>query len=134
MRTSGDASVNVRFEPRHASPRPWWRGAVITVTNGALEDGDTVSVALGDQSGGSRGSRFQTFDQATDFQFRVLVDVFNAVRQVRVLDSPALRVVGGPVAEIDIVWPTGARPGEPTWLQVRARRPPKLSSPSVLPQ
>lgn len=121
VRTTGDASVSVRFEPRHASPRPWWRGAVITVGNGALEPGDTVMLALGDRSGGSRGSRFQTFDQATDFELRVLVDVFNAVRQVRVLDSPALRVVGGAASALDLVWPSGVRPGEPTWLQVRAK-------------
>ena len=121
VRTTGNASVNARFEPRHASPRPWWRGAVITVTNGYLEEGDTVIVTLGDRSGGGPGSRFQTFDQATDFQFRVMVDVFNAVRKVRVLDSPTLRVVGGQAAALEVIWPTGVEKGEPTWLLVRAK-------------
>ena len=121
VRTTGNASLDARFEPRHASPRPWWRGAVITVSNGALEEGDTIIVTFGDRSSGGPGSQFQTFDQATNFQFRVLVDVFNAVRQVRVLDSPTLRVVGGPASGVDIIWPTGARAGEPTWLQVRVK-------------
>ncbi len=121
VHTTGNASLDARFEPRHASPRPFWRGAVITVSNGALEEGDTVIVTFGDRSSGGPGSQFQTFDQATDFQFRVLVDVFNAVRQVRVLDSPTLRVVGGPESDLDVIWPTGVRAGEPTWLQVRVK-------------
>ena len=121
VRTTGKASVTARFEPRHASPRPWWRGAVITVTNGYLKEGDTVSVTLGDRSGGGPGSRFQTFDQATDFQFRVMVDVFNAVRKVRVLDSPTLRIVGGRASALEVIWPTGVEKGEPTWLLVRAK-------------
>ena len=121
VRTTGNASVNARFEPRHASPRPFWRGAVITVTNGYLKEGDTIIVTFGDRSGGGPGSRFQTFDQPTDFQFRVLADVFNAVRQVRVFDSPTLRVVGGSASTLEAIWPTGVRKGEPTWLQVRAK-------------
>jgi hypothetical protein len=121
VRTTGNASVNARFEPRHASPRPWWRGAVITVTNGYLEEGDTVIVTLGDLSGGGPGSLFQTFDRSTDFEFRVMVDVFNAVRKVRVLDSPTLRVVGGPANALEVIWPTGVEKGHATWLQVRAK-------------
>jgi len=121
VHTTGHAKVKARFERRHASPRPWWRGIEVTVSNGSLQQGDEVIVTLGDRSEGGPGSRAQTFDQQEAFEFRVLVDVFNTVRMVRVLDSPRVRIVGGKTVRLEALWPTEVVVGEPTWLLVRTK-------------
>src|SRR5512140_823310 len=56
VRTSGEAKLSARFETRRAWRRPWGRGAVMTVEDGFLKQGDKVVITLGDRSGGSRGS------------------------------------------------------------------------------
>ncbi len=116
--TTGHAKISMHFDSRHAFGRPWWRGLVLTLSDGYLQAGDEVNIVLGDRSGGSRGTRAQTFD-LKDFEFRVMVDPLATGRFVRV-ESPHLEVVSAPAANIEAVWPTEVRSGQATWLQVRA--------------
>ena len=59
----------------HISP---WSGALqINVTDGSLYPGDTVTVVMGDRSGGGPGFRLQTFREVEHI-FKVLVDCFGS--------------------------------------------------------
>ena len=70
--TSGPATVKGAFE-RQRFVRPWRYCVTIDVFDDSLSEGDTVTLTLGDTSGGSPGSRCQTFCKEL-FEFRVAVD------------------------------------------------------------
>ena len=58
---------------RHPHRRPWYNGLRITVEGGYMAPGDTITITLGDTSGGSPGYRLQTFCESA-FEFKVLAD------------------------------------------------------------
>src|SRR5690606_31855510 len=60
VHTSGAARLRPRFDPK-GHDRPWMKALIIDVYDGSLEPGDTVTIVLGDRSGGSPGTRAQTF-------------------------------------------------------------------------
>lgn len=121
-RTTGRAKIlTIDINRRHAGPRPYWSGLVITVREGDLKMGDKVIVTLGDRSDGGPGVRAPTITSHLDQEFRFMVDPMNAVNAVRVLDSPQLRTVAGGVDRIEALWPSEAVAGETTWLLVKAK-------------
>ena len=70
--TTGASSVRAQFE-KQRFVRPWRLCVTVDVFDDSLEEGDTVTLTLGDASGGSSGSRAQTFCKEA-FEFRVAVD------------------------------------------------------------
>src|SRR2546423_2915035 len=54
------AVASLAFEPR-GQVRPWFKCLVASVADGSLYPGDRLHITLGDTSGGSPGSRAQTF-------------------------------------------------------------------------
>lgn len=121
-RTTGRAKgLSIDVNRRHAGPRPYWSGLVITVREGDLKMGDEVIVTLGDRSHGGPGVRAPTITSHLDQEFRFMVDPMNAVNAVRVLDSPRLRTKAGMVDRIEALWPSEAVSGETTWLLVKAK-------------
>ncbi|MBJ90464.1 MAG: hypothetical protein CMO98_11485 [Woeseia sp.] len=121
-RTTGRAKIlTIDINKRHAGPRPYWTGLVITVREGDLKMGDKVIVTLGDSSGGGPGIRAPTITSHQDQEFRWMVDPMNAVNAVRVLESPEFRTVAGDVDRLQALWPSEATAGETTWLLVKAK-------------
>ena len=116
--TSAGATLQVAASPR-AYIRPWRQGVIVTVTDGHLAPGDTITLVLGDRTGGGPGLLMQTFPER-HFAFRVLVDCFGSGDYRRLARPPALTIVAGPAARLVAVGPATARTGTPTWLLVRA--------------
>ena len=114
--TTGAAELRAAYE-RQRYIRPWRRCVTVDVFDGWLRQGDTVTLTLGDTSGGSPGSRAQTFINDT-FEFRVAVDWAGAW-QYTVVPSPVVQVTGGRPYRVVAVGPSVTAPGSPGWLGVR---------------
>ena len=119
--TDGNARVSAHRNSRHAGPRPYWGGIIITVREGNLVKGNRVYITLGDRSGGSPGIRAPTVVPHLAHEFRFMVDPLNAVNPIRVKDSPGTRIVGGETARLEALWPSEAAAGGQTWLLVKAK-------------
>ncbi len=83
-----------------------------------MRPGDTITVVLGDTSGGSPGYRMQTFSE-TAFEFRILADPC-ATGTFLPVGSGTVEVVAGPPRRWHLVAPTLRRPGEQFALGIRA--------------
>jgi hypothetical protein len=116
--TSADATLQVAYSPR-AFLRPWRQGLVVTVTDGHLAPGDTITLVLGDRTGGGPGLLMQTFPER-HFAFRVLVDCFGSGAYRPLATQPTLTIVAGPAVRLVAVGPATAPTGAPTGLLVRA--------------
>lgn len=121
VRTDGNARVLAHRNSRHAGPRPYWGGIIITVREGNLVRGDKVFISLGDRSGGSPGIRAPTITSHLAHEFRFMVDPLNAVNPVRVKDSPRTRILGGETVRLEALWPSEVTSGGQTWLLVKAK-------------
>lgn len=115
--TSGQAKLKARFDPK-GYIRPWGKSIVIDVYDGFLQEGETISIVLGDRSQGSLGSRVQTFSQA-NFHLLVSVDPFGTGEFVTVGRTQPLRVVSGEVARLVGFAPSNVQAGEPFAVTVR---------------
>ena len=99
--------------------RPWYQMLQVVMPIGHLDEGDTITVVMGDQSGGSPGLKVQSSAEQ-DFRFTTLVDVASTSLHVPVAHSPIVPVVAGPVADWHAVLPSLRRPDEAFRLGVRA--------------
>ncbi len=115
--TTGPASLRARFDPK-GHVRPWQKCLVLDVFDDGLRPGDVIELVYGDTSGGSPGSRAQTFCEHT-FEFRVLVDCHGTGEFVRLDSSPEIEIVSGPAANLVLLTPTAGVVGEPSWLGVK---------------
>ncbi|MBN2584979.1 MAG: hypothetical protein JXL80_18095 [Planctomycetes bacterium] len=98
--------------------RPW-RGAVIaTVRDGSLRQGDTITLTLGDTRSGSPGWRLQSFPEP-QHRFGVLADAFGTGEFYWLAEQPAIEIVPGPPAGIEVVLPSLAEAGRPVQGHVR---------------
>lgn len=71
---SNGAHLALRWDVKD-NVRPWGKTLHIKVLQGYLRKGDTITVTIGDMSGGGPGWRMQTFVEKTH-ELRVLVDRF----------------------------------------------------------
>lgn len=115
--TTGPASLRPAFEMRRYV-RPWNRCVTVDVFDESLSEGDAVTLTLGDTSGGSPGSRAQTFCQEA-FEFRVAVDWCGTGVFMEV-PSPRFPVVNGPAHRLVVAGPSEAEVGEEAWVGVKA--------------
>ena len=99
--------------------RPWFKVMHVQVRGGCLAPGDTVTITLGDTSGGGPGLRLQTFCEDA-WELRFLVDACATGHFVELPDSLALEVVPGPPVNWRAVLPTRRRVGESFPLHLRA--------------
>jgi len=111
------AKVRARWD-RKGHDRPWMNCIVLDVYDGSLSPWDEVTIRIGDRSGGSKGSRAQSF-QETRHEFRVMVDPTNACRPRPIAKSPVVRVVAGEPVRLVCVAPTTAVVGEKVSVKVR---------------
>ena len=94
-------------------------GIVLKVTGRPLRPGEEIVLTYGDRSGGSPGSRAQTFREARRC-FWLEVDAEGSGRFAPVPDPPALAIVGGSAAGLTVVAPSTVVVGEPFELRVKA--------------
>ncbi|MDP6778622.1 MAG: DUF3604 domain-containing protein [Candidatus Latescibacteria bacterium] len=115
--TTGPSSLRATFE-RNRYIRPWRRCVTIDVFDDSLSDGDTVTLTLGDRSGGSSGIRVQTFCKDA-FEFRVAVDWCGTWVYERV-PSPEVSIVSGPPHRLVVLTPSETAVGQEAWVGVKA--------------
>ena len=115
--TSGPVTLRPTFEKQRYI-RPWRLCVTIDVLDDSLAEGDTVTLTLGDTSGGSSGIRAQTFCKDA-FEFRVAVDWCGTWVYERV-PSPSVPIVSGLAHKLVVVGPSETAVGEETWVGVKA--------------
>jgi hypothetical protein len=108
--TSADAALEVRYDP-DGYIRPWQKAIVVRIRDGFLAPDDTVTVVLGDTSGGGPGSEAQSFCEAR-FEFKVLVDPFGTGAFAELGSAGTLNVVSGPATALSVIVPTDIALGE----------------------
>ena len=107
---SGDAKP--RFNGRRGRWFPWQQGFSIHIEDAPLGPGETLTIVVGDTSGGGPGAFLQPFVEET-FEFRITVDT-NGDGVYRMLpDSPALALRGGAPVRVQIFTPSTVQEGEP---------------------
>ncbi len=115
--TTGKAELDVCFEER-GYIRPWRPCVTITIYDGYLAEGDTVTIIYGDTSKGGPGSMAQTFVEDS-FKFRVLIDPFGTGQYRLLPNTPVLKVVASEPEVLTVMVPSETMVGSPTWLSVR---------------
>ena len=99
--------------------RPFNAVIVIRILEGPLYPGDTISIVLGDASGGSPGIKVQSFPE-TECDFAVFVDPISSGIYKRVYNrSPTFQVLSGPSECFTVVAPSIVTAGNPFRIQVR---------------
>lgn len=106
---SNGAHLALRWDPKD-NVRPWGKTLHVKVLQGFLRQGDTITITLGDQSGGSRGWRMQTFAEKT-LELRVLVDRYATYVYEPLPRQPVLQIVAADPVRLVAVAPTLVRPG-----------------------
>ena len=119
--TSGKARLELRTDRRHAGTRPYWGGIEVTVRDGSLGPGDTVTITIGDRSAGSIGAHAPSIVSSSIAEMRFAVDALNSNVPVRVAKSPLAPIEPGPAVKIEAIWPSESRPGTESWLLVKAK-------------
>jgi hypothetical protein len=114
--TDGPASVRPWFD-KQRYVRPWRLCVTVDIFDDSLREGDTITLTIGDRSGGSEGSRAQTFCKEA-FEFRVSVDWCGTWVYTEV-PSPVFPIVNGPPAKLVVVGPSMTTPNTPAWAGVK---------------
>ena len=114
---SNGVTLELWQEP-HPHQRPWYNGLRITVTRGNMAPGDTITIVLGDRSGGAPGLRLQTFCEE-HFELLVLADPC-ATGVFLPVGAPGFQISGGLAEGWVLTAPTLRRPGERFALGIRA--------------
>jgi hypothetical protein len=107
---SNGAKLGLQFHGR-GSQRPFNKALDVNVTGGYLREGDTLTITLGDRSGGSPGFQMQTFCEA-GAEMKFLADVCATGHFMPVAEGPAFDVIAGAPALWRAVLPSLRRPGE----------------------
>jgi len=90
---SNGAHLALRYDLKD-NRRPWGKTIQIRVLQGYLRQGDTITLTLGDTSGGSPGWRQQTFCEDS-FELKVLVDRYATYVYEELPKSPTYRIIPG---------------------------------------
>ncbi len=116
---SRDGSEFETFFDTRGHKRPFNAVAVFRLKKGPLYPGDTITVVLGDTSGGSPGLRVQSFPESAS-DFAVFLDPLSSGEYKRVFcRSPNFRILTGPSEYLSLVSPTIVKSGTPFRVQVR---------------
>tara|TARA_R100000027_G_scaffold53229_3_gene42075 strand:- start:1293 stop:3386 length:2094 start_codon:yes stop_codon:yes gene_type:complete len=108
--TDGDCRISPRWEPK-AHTRPWDKTLIIQVSGGYLDKNQSIRVIFGDQSGGSKGWRMQTFCEDS-FEFKTLVDPYATYSHKELPESPIIKITPNKAARTVIIAPSTVSAGE----------------------
>jgi hypothetical protein len=96
-------------------------GTLLLIVEGRpLRPGERVILVLGDRSGGSIGSRAQTFVEPAHY-FAIAVDVQGDGKLVDLPNPPCIAIVGGPAVELVALTPSTVVAGQAFRLLVKAQ-------------
>lgn len=90
----------------------------VTLTGRPLREGEPVRITYGDRTGGSGGTRAQTFAEDRH-RFWIAVERNDGRPPAIIRRPPELRIVAGPPERLVLVLPSIAAVGEPTPLRVK---------------
>ena len=116
--TSSGVPLRLSFD-QNGHVRPWYQALHVFVSHGYLREGDTITITVGDTSGGSPGYLVQSMCE-TAFTWRVLADVCATGHHAPIGESPTIEVTPGPPAVWKAIVPTIRRVGEPFRLGLKA--------------
>jgi len=116
--TSSEATVEGRFDRYYQNPKPWGDNIIIDTYDGYLEEGDTVTITIGDRSEGSPGHRVQSFPE-TAFHFMFQIDM-QGTGDFVTLEELEYEIIAGEATSLQVFAPSIVEPGEPTEVVVRA--------------
>jgi hypothetical protein len=117
VETSGAATVEAAYDPQ-GHVRPWKQTVTIDVFDGSLDEGDTITLTLGDRKGGSLGHRAQSFPEE-DFRIAVLVDAFGTGEFVQLQEDLTFDVIPGMADSASALAPSTVSPGEEFTVSLR---------------
>ena len=127
---SRDGSHFGTYFDHRGHKRPFNGVTVVRLAGGPLYPGDTITVVLGDTSGGSRGLGVQSFPESAS-DFAVFLDPLSSGEYKRVYcKSPNFRILTGPSEYYSVVAPTLVQAGKPFRVQVRGND--KFGNPTPL--
>jgi len=109
--TDGQAALEVSCQG-HFWVRPWWGSIIVTARDASLAQGHSITVTLGDTTGGSSGWRLQTFPESRH-RFGVLVDAFGTGEFYWLGEQPEIEIVPAAPAAVQVVLPSLVEVGEP---------------------
>ncbi|MEM7347728.1 MAG: DUF3604 domain-containing protein [Chloroflexota bacterium] len=115
--TDGDAKLAVSWQPL-GHIRPKTPSIVMTVYDGSLAPGDTITITLGDTSQGSPGLRAQTYLES-HFGFFVLVDPTNSTDPRPITESPTIAIVAAEMRDLACLVPSQAPLNTPVEIFVK---------------
>lgn len=107
---SNGARLQFRYDVKDFR-RPWGKTLHLKVLQGYLRKGDTITLTIGDTSGGSPGWRMQTFLEDT-FELKTLVDRYATYVYEELPKSPTFRIAAGEPVRLVAVAPSQAAPGK----------------------
>ena len=112
--------VVIDFRSRYFHQYFAWHNMVeVVLPERGLAPGETLKITFGDTSGGSPGIRVQPFDESC-FVFKTYVDAQGSGDYLPLTESPAIEVVAAEPFGLQMVMPSDAVAGRPTWCIVRA--------------
>ncbi len=118
LATDGRASLRGRFDTK-GGLRPWRKSTIIDVFDDGLREGEVIALTFGDTSGGSPGSRAQTFCEYT-FEWRVLADPFATGEFILLPGAPEIEIISGPAQRLVCIVPSRADAHEEIEVAVKA--------------
>jgi len=123
VETSGGKPVELHFEPPYGGELfnetfPWQNLLQITLPSEPLAEGEEIRVHYGDPHKGSRGMRVQSFDEE-EFTFKVYVNALADGRYLPLAGSPSIEVLASAPHRVQVVMPSDALVGKPTWAIIR---------------
>ncbi|MHA2028114.1 MAG: DUF3604 domain-containing protein [Candidatus Kariarchaeaceae archaeon] len=115
-----DGIGKLKFEFDHnAYIRPFMPCITIKVFDGMLQRGDTLTIKLGDKSGGSKGFKTQTYVE-NRIKFKIMFDPFGTNDYLEHYNSPFVDVIAGPAKRLQIVNQSEFEIDKPGWVLVTA--------------
>jgi len=97
----------------------WQNMQEVILPERGLAPGETLRLTYGDLSGGGPGIRIQPVDES-HFVFKVFVDALGDGNWLPLAKSPSIEIVAAEPHRLNVVMPSDAVAGQPTWCIVRA--------------
>ena len=115
--TSGRADIELKVE-RKGTRRPFQRTLFVHARNGALVEGDEITLQLGDATAGGRGWRQQTHVE-TPFPVRIGVDPFGTHEYAELPRDIGWNIIPGTLARYVVNTPSHVPAGEAFQVRVK---------------